>query len=382
MKNPLHNNQFDSSEQFDDEEIYRLLREENKYMTPPPQVRQNLINSVRMINKSAGLSTASGTLSGIIKKVGIPIAAGIAMYFSVLYMNNDADNAANIPNPQHSNATAQSVQIPSNKAIPIVSSIENHSANNNSTINISSKTASTNSAINSNITDLSSSTIDDKPELIDNRITNIQNASSNLIDGINYSYINSEYYSPNKPQTDGISLSNLLNTNSIDYKSSDRYVISVRGMAGTTFADNYNASSSIPNSLALGIYKSISGSDNLSIGLEFGREPYQKKFFNKYEPNQLEYVDNPNTIWGAVGVKYRIAEWNIAGLALTPFTGLLLGAGEIGPMGRLNIGIDQQITNRISVTIGAEFSTMLYNNKVQWYSSNKFGITAGINYQL
>lgn len=392
MKNPLHNNSFNSSEQFDDENIYRLLRSEKKYMTPPPEVRSSLIKSVRLINKASGNSVS---LSGIIRKAGIPLAAGIAMYFSVIYMNKNNDTEL-LSNSQKNSTNIETVKS-SNSATPIVSSIETvqtNPASNNPHSSKSSHSISSNDLANSsNLINRNKSIINNgtnRPESIDNSInTKSANvlasagiASNNLIDELNYSYISTDSYSPIRPQIGKFSLANLLNTDNITTRTGDKYMISIRGMAGTTFTENYNATSSIPNSFALGVYKSISGSDNLLIGLEFGREPFQKKFFNKYEPNQIEYVDNPNTIWGAIGIKYQIAELNIAGLAITPFSGLLLGAGEIGPMGRLNIGIDQQITNRISVTIGAEMSTMLYNNKVQWYSSNKFGITAGINYQL
>lgn len=393
MKNSQHNNPFNSSEHFDDEEIYRSLRSEKEYMTPPPQVRASLIKSVRLINKASG---NSGALSGIIRKAGIPLAAGIAMYFSVIYMNNNNEPPTSIADINTmpvatANSTSNLVVAPivsSIETIPTNSSSENQHNSNSINGSISNYLAQNTNTINRNKSDINYDS--NKPVSVDKVLnTQLDNilssagiASSNLIDELNYSNISAESYSPNRPQVGRISLANLLNSSNIASRAGDKYMISVRSMAGTTFADNYNTTSSIANSFALGVYKSISGSDNLLIGLEFGREPYQKKFFNKYEPNQIEYVDNPNTIWGGVGIKYQITEWNIAGLAITPFSSLLLGAGEIGPMGRFNIGIDQQITNRVSVTIGAEMSTMLYNNKVQWYSSNKFGITAGINYQL
>ncbi|MDD3125743.1 MAG: hypothetical protein PHV24_08000, partial [Candidatus Kapabacteria bacterium] len=138
---------------------------------------------------------------------------------------------------------------------------------------------------------------------------------------------------------------------------------------------------SLDNSFAVGVYTPISGS-NLQIGLEVGREEFSKKYFDRYDAHQELYTGALRTFWGAVAVKYISDQTQFLGLNLQPYASVMLGAGEIGPMGRFSAGVTKSISGSTSAFFGIEGSTMLYNNKYSWYGSNKLGLTFGLNYSF
>lgn len=373
-----------------DADIMNAIQADMQALIPPPQVKVDIFKSLNFASSSSG--AVAGSLISMIKKSAIPIAAGLAIYFaSTLNHNNielqnkqmkiaqDYITKTYKTTDKNSNEVAEpnklsSIPMTSSKSVDVNtnhkvkhSASPNHSSFSSNTENIAAKTEEQISTTN---------------ESIDTQI-----ATNNLMESRNIlanSLIQSKSFHGLTTKTNFAS--NYRSMPSIGFENSNStkagFTLTLRGLASSTFAENYNFSSSLGNSFAFGIYTPLSGSDQFSIGIEGGREPFQKKFFDKYSQGELSYIDNPNTIWGAIGVKMRLSDFELGGIEFHPYSSVLLGAGAIGPMGRISAGIEHNISSNISAFVAAEGATMLYNNRVNWYSSNKFGLTFGLNYQF
>jgi hypothetical protein len=189
--------------------------------------------------------------------------------------------------------------------------------------------------------------------------------------------LNSKSYSLNSPQFNAptYSLANIA-------KLRSGYSLHLRGIAGSTGDGEFAMANQFANSYSIGVYTYLNGNDRLQIGLEGGKENFEKQYFDKEEPNRKVSVSYPSIFWGGVGVKYIFADLELANQEINLFGHALLGAGEIGPMGRAMIGASSEVFSGFNVFVGAEAAATVYNNKANWISSNKFNFSAGVFFNL
>ena len=382
-----------------DENITRAILSDTKAFTPPAIAKVEIMKSLNFATGTSGFTGGSaGSILTLAKKSAIPIAAGIAIYFAAIYNHNESTNVATqaksvapIENVQSSNPANQSlsnnVAVSSPTGSNSLATVPMPSSKSSDLATISKKKVSpfSSNSPNNTIAPTTATAIDnEKIDQTSNEFAAV-NTENRSAPRLSLAYSNISVNSKVNLSSDlsyGANYRSLSPMELGNNSNKKGFTLSVRGLASSSFADNYNFSSSLANSFAIGVYSALSGSDQFSIGVEAGCEPFQKKYFDKYTPNQISYIDNPNTIWGAIGMRMKLSDMDFAGMTLRPYASVLLGAGAIGPMGRVAFGIDQNLGSNVSAFVAAEAATMLYNNRVNWYTSNKFGLTFGLNYKF
>lgn len=162
-----------------------------------------------------------------------------------------------------------------------------------------------------------------------------------------------------------------------------KYQLVFRGINSLAYPlVNVSSNSGGFSNLALGMYFSTPY-DFLSIGPEFGNEPFSQRFIHSENGKRYIYEQIPSVWWAGAGF-LALMNNKIDGLfGAVPFGKLFLGATELGPMGKLSAGLQWKSDNwGLGAFLGVEGSMMAYQNQNRWYSSEKLGITYGLTIQF
>lgn len=152
--------------------------------------------------------------------------------------------------------------------------------------------------------------------------------------------------------------------------------LNLRGVYAISNDEN-KLQSSIIESFTIAAFISSGFVENLSIGAEFGREPYNQIFVKQQSAG---YVQDPSIVWLGIGAKYDFTEVSIYGI--TPFAQLVAGGSELGPIGRAFLGMSKTYSNGIGFNFGIESSLMLYKNQNKYYTSDKVSLSGGVLYRF
>ncbi len=153
----------------------------------------------------------------------------------------------------------------------------------------------------------------------------------------------------------------------------EKFVV-LRGIYALTRAEN-NLQSGVMNSFSVGGFISSGLARNLSLGFEFGREPYSQIFLDN-----SNYSQKPEILWLGVGARYDLHEFNLFGS--NPFAQIIAGGSELGPIVRTIVGASKIYSGGIGFNIGIEGSSMIYKNQNKYYHSDKIGFTGGLIYKF
>lgn len=162
------------------------------------------------------------------------------------------------------------------------------------------------------------------------------------------------------------------------------FSVNVRGMVARNFPDNYSSTKTQGGlyNFSIGVYSNLANSENIRFGLEFGKEAFNQKFSKKATIGSVSYEQSPVIFWGAVSAHANLGSFDFAP-GVSSFARLMLGSTELGPMSKIIVGFDYDIgKSGIGLMMGLEGSLMLYQNKTEWYSSQKLGFTFGASYDL
>lgn len=154
--------------------------------------------------------------------------------------------------------------------------------------------------------------------------------------------------------------------------------IEVRALESRSFERVPGALDYVPSTLlrnmAIGIRYDIDGRHG--AGVEFGQEMFYQKFLEEEANGDLvQHEQNPLLPW--VGATYRYNLYNSSGL--NPFVQLLLGATQVGPIGRAMLGAHYEILPELHLSGGVESSGIRYSLEGRSYYSWKYGVTYGMS---
>lgn len=155
------------------------------------------------------------------------------------------------------------------------------------------------------------------------------------------------------------------------------YDVSIRGMAASSSFPAITQTSAIEpalTNLALGLY--MHQWNNFRLGVEFGQEPFGQEFKDQ---SQISYVNKSSLLWGAIGLHGEMDNPLINNSQL--YSRVLLGSSEVGPLGKVILGIQYQPELvGYSIQFGVEGSMVSYQNQGLSYLSKKIGITYGLSW--
>lgn len=154
--------------------------------------------------------------------------------------------------------------------------------------------------------------------------------------------------------------------------------VEIRGTSSESFpnATVDPASGSWLNNKSITLLYALS--DNQSVGVEFGQEPFFQRFEARTSGKRYQYEQMPVLSWA--GAAYR---YSLAGMGpFSPFGQFVLGGTRLGILGKLVVGVNYAPTSSMHVTAGIDGSLLSYPVQNTWHSSYKLGFTYGVGFSF
>jgi len=119
--------------------------------------------------------------------------------------------------------------------------------------------------------------------------------------------------------------------------------------------------------------------ENNIIGVEVGQEAFLQQFvINEPNGKKLSWKQNPTRIWYGGLYRFSFTDFLIPKI-LYPYSQIFAGATPFGPLGRLQAGLQYTPDKRVTFTMGAEYSALIYNVQGNLFATKKFGLTYGVS---
>ncbi len=396
----------------DDLEFHHILKNDKEAFTPPEESKEAVfaaLNIGKYGKAPVAISTAA-RVKLLLKKAIIPVAAGLFIGVSTyLYNDNDANNAINEKIASETNATAKTESVMYSasqessdntilaenatrisKSIPIarIEKLSNQVRNNNfapnssavnniNTRDYSYASEDYSSEINADNADINANLVDNTADVA----SLAQEAETMPISKKDYIELSGSSISVQNANNamQGLPFAPFEQSSYISRGRSNDFELMMKGIGGSAVIADKMPINDFANSFTVGGYIPIKEDKSLLIGFVAGKEEYAKKYFNREDSRKLDYTATMPSLWFGISAKYRFDEVAAGSVfSFEPFAEVGLGAGEIGPLSRASVGIEKDIFSSISANISADFSSMFYNNRYDWFASKKFGISAGI----
>lgn len=288
-------------------------------------------------------------------------------------VNSNADSNTNFANVQ-------------NNSIPMVSSFETQTTNvkntvaknrhskntffknNNNNANSNAQTQNTLSTVDSQLAVETNPSPEEMPLLVENSvkyetpyILNLsQIPSINLGDNREYQFANNW----------------INNDNSQDLNLSFR-INGISGLAYYPSRDIENSGEAI-NNFSLNV--SYHFDEHQSLGLNVGREALQL-YDVKQEGKIFKFEKQPNILWAGINYRYSFGEL-FELVPISPYSELTIGGTKYGPIGKLSVGMNYNISNSIQFGLGYEFTSLVYTEFSTYKITNKSGLIYNLSYKL
>lgn len=162
------------------------------------------------------------------------------------------------------------------------------------------------------------------------------------------------------------------------YTNNDsRFMATFRGFA-TQNSGNINlAPESSPSINNIAIGTMFEFTKNFSAGFEFGQENFVQQFKVTSANNEIDLIQNKLAFWGGVNLSYKLDK--IQSLEnLQPYGTLFIGGTNFGYITRQSLGLNYEINSQFAMFTGLEYTSLFSSYNAIWSSSQKYGMTYGI----
>jgi len=164
----------------------------------------------------------------------------------------------------------------------------------------------------------------------------------------------------------------------IDSEETSPFSLTLRGFTTHSFVDqkvtpNFNT---FINNVSAGFQYDLSKED--AVFVELGQESVVQRFTGIENNYTIQYDQTYHAPWAMIGWQHRFDGGN----SFKPLIRVGGGAMETGPMARMTIGVEYDLTRNITLIGGIEGMSTFYSYKGQWFSTQKAGITYGTRISL
>jgi len=164
----------------------------------------------------------------------------------------------------------------------------------------------------------------------------------------------------------------------IDSEETSPFSLTLRGFTTHSFVDQKVTPNFNPfiNNVSAGFQYDLSKED--AVFVELGQESVVQRFTGIENNYTIQYDQTYHAPWAMIGWQHRFHGGN-------SFKPLIRGGGgamETGPMARMTIGVEYDLTRNITLIGGIEGMSTFYSYKGQWFSTQKAGITYGTRISL
>lgn len=357
---------------------------------PPDRLRMGIISTLGL-GGSLGFWANFGETSKLVasSKAFLMLLATFAGAAGTYFFMQNEQNQTNFANQAPAQNNVQSVSN-ANGSNSAMSQLENQSANNLSTNRFNS---GRNGSNRNNLPPVSRSTEIEPAQENANKLPNVVTKNNNnkqepktekQVEPIAQPTITNAMQNSPLPQTAPIQAINqneiIPNMNLVKsrYVNDDsRFMVTFRGFA-TQNSGNVNlAPESSPsiNNVAIGTMYEFT--KNFSAGFEFGQENFVQLFKATSANSEIDLIQNKLAFWGGVNMSYKMDK--ISSLAnLQPYGSLFLGGTNFGYITRQSLGLNYEINSQFAMFTGLEYTSLFSSYNAIWSTSQKYGMTYGI----
>ena len=164
----------------------------------------------------------------------------------------------------------------------------------------------------------------------------------------------------------------------INSEETSPFSLTLRGFTTHSFVDQKVTPNFNPfiNNVSAGFQYDLSKED--AVFVELGQESVVQRFTGIENNYTIQYDQTYHAPWAMIGWQHRFHGGN----SLKPLIRVGGGAMETGPMARMTIGVEYDLTRNITLIGGIEGMSTFYSYKGQWFSTQKAGITYGTRISL
>ncbi len=120
---------------------------------------------------------------------------------------------------------------------------------------------------------------------------------------------------------------------------------------------------------------------NSAIGFNLGYDNFPQEFTRDIQGKQFSQVQSPELVYLGITYRYNYFE-SPTNPYFLPYIDLMIGATQVGPLLKAQIGANIPIWNRLALNLGLHNSSLFYNVDNTIYSTNKLNFVYGINIKL
>ncbi len=164
--------------------------------------------------------------------------------------------------------------------------------------------------------------------------------------------------------------------------SSDRallFNLQVKGISNSSLTDANMSVVESPTINNIGIALMYSVNDDFELGLEFGQEFFVNKVNISTFDSDETMLENQLTFWGGLKANYTFSNLSIITEDLKPMTSLLVGGTNRGWVTKASAGLVYDVSNKLSMFAGPEWTTGIYHFNSNLLSTHKFGLIYGMS---
>ncbi len=365
---------------------------------PPEHLRRTVMAGIGLGGsglwyylQNSGMVAASAAF--VSSKLGAALLAGMVGVLATFMVMDNSDKPTTVvdttPTISNSQFSELASAMPIEMEVPVVSSI----AKNNSTLG--TKTNRNGSGYNSN----RSSAITTTREIAaNNENTTTSSNTNNNFYGVSES--NREYSTNQDAQilpisTELIAMNQeiipisqnerpsgfIVNpTNRIMTNESEQqmlFSLQGRGITNNSLQTADMSTIEAPAINDIGIALMYSVNDEFELGLEFGQEFFVKKIKSNTFSSEETMLENQLTFWGGVRATYKFNDLQIFE-GCRPVTSILMGGTNRGWVTKASAGLVYDISNKLAVFGGPEWTSGFYQFDSQLLSTHKWGFQYGL----
>lgn len=378
-----------------------------KQESPPEHLRRGIMAGVGLGGsglwyylQNSGMAAASAAF--LSSKVGAALIAGmVGVFATFMIMDNDSPEKVNTESQSVSKSNVQlgalAIAEPISMEVPVVSSSsvvkketnntyrttnkQNGNATNRNTIVASAvkdntgRTESTSTYVNedSNVINYDFVLISNSPNAVESTSDEIfeQKKSQDLAYNREFSTLN------NSNQPSGF-IVNPSNRMTAPYSEQLMlFSLQGKGMTNNSLLTPDMSTTEAPSINNIGIALMYSVNDDFALGLEFGQEFFVKRIKTNSFNTEESMLDNQLTFWGGLKASYTFNNLQIVS-NLRPTTTILIGGTSSGWVTKATAGLVYDISNKLAVFGGPEWTSGFYQFDSEILASNKWGFHYGL----
>ncbi|PKL79462.1 MAG: hypothetical protein CVV25_07870 [Ignavibacteriae bacterium HGW-Ignavibacteriae-4] len=360
---------------------------------PPEHLRRGIMAGIGLGGsglwyylQNSGMVAASAAF--VSSKVGAALIAGMVGVFATFMIMDNSDKPNTLDYTTQSITNSQYTELASAMPIvmevPVVSSKSKNTNTRNSSSQVTRRYNENQSSVNSNTSQVATNS---ESTIAENNFFEVSESKKayNTNENVQILPTSSESLAANQEILPSIQSERpsgfIINpTNRIMSNETEQqmlFSLQGRGISNNSLQAPNLSTTEAPAINDIGIALMYSVNDEFELGLEFGQEFFVKKIKSNTFNSEETMLENQLTFWGGVRATYKFNDMQILD-GFRPMTSILIGGTNRGWVTRASAGLVYDISNKLTVFGGPEWTSGFYQFDSKLLSTHKWGFQYGL----